>query len=104
WHANVRAPLLSLFSWRPAAARRRIAAARAAGSRYLVEGTWRSGAQSHTPFEPHACVARWEDEQHLTVHLSTQSCDHAAREIARYFHLPARNVRVLCEFVGGAFG
>jgi xanthine dehydrogenase YagR molybdenum-binding subunit len=104
WRGNVRGPLLGgYFSWRPGAARRRIAAARAGGSPHLVEGVWRTGPQAHTSFEPHAAVARWEGER-LTVHLSTQSCDHAAREIAHLFRLPRAEVRVRCEHVGGAFG
>ena len=104
WQGNVREPLLAVTNKSAGKARKLIQTARDTADPRLVEGTWRTTAQSHTTLEPHACVARWEDKQHLTVHLSTQACDLAAREIGEHFNLPAKNVRVRCEHVGGAFG
>ena len=69
----------------------------------LVEGTWRTDAQCHTSFEPHAAVARFEGD-HLIVNLSTQAASHMAGRIAEHFGLPAEKVRVVAEHVGGAFG
>jgi xanthine dehydrogenase YagR molybdenum-binding subunit len=104
WHGNVRRGVISPMSWLAQVARSRIAAARRAGDPNLIEGIWRTSAQVHAAFEPHCAVARWEDDHHVEVHASTQACDALARELARHFDLPAKNVHVLCECVGGAFG
>lgn len=102
WRGNVRGPTAVPFSGRKKA-RRRIEAARRNGDPRLVQGTWRTAVQSHTAFEPHACVARW-DEGKLTVYLSTQGVEHMARKISNRWKLPMENVTVLAEHVGGGFG
>jgi xanthine dehydrogenase YagR molybdenum-binding subunit len=101
WRGNVRGP--TSFSRRARTARRLVADARASGDPLLVEGRWRTQAQLHTALEPHACVARW-DEQVLNVHVSTQAAAHVAHQIAEHFGLPDDRVRVLAEHVGGGFG
>ena len=80
-----------------------IADARRRSDPLLVEGTWRTEAQCHTSFEPHAAVARF-DGDHLIVHLSTQAASHIAGGIAKRFGLAADKVRVIAEHVGGGFG
>ena len=102
WKRNLRGPSGAL-SDKPGKARKLIAAARAEADPLLVEGTWRTNAQSHTALKPHAAVARFDGEI-LTVHLSTQAVGHVAKLIARRFSLPAENVRVIAEHVGGGFG
>ena len=103
WQGNVRGPF-RLLSRHRLAARLEIDDARRTEEPGLVEETWTAAAQSHTAFEPHACVARWEDARHLTVHLSTQACAAMARDIADRFGLQPDNVQVLCPYVGGGFG
>ena len=78
-------------------------AAKAAGDPLLVEGIWRTQAQSHTSFEPHAAVAQFNGE-HLTVYLSTQAVHEHAKLIAEKYGLPPENVRVIADHVGGGFG
>jgi xanthine dehydrogenase YagR molybdenum-binding subunit len=102
WSQNLRGPSGAL-SDKPARARKLLAAARAGAAPLLVEGTWRADGQSHTTFEPHAAVARVEGER-LTVHASTQGVSHLAALIARRFSLPADQVRVIADHVGGGFG
>ena len=102
WRGNVRGPTgiprtLSFL------ARRRIRVARQKGNRGLVEKTYRTAPQSHTAFEPHVCVANWQNEQ-LTVYLSTQSCDALAEAIAKRWQRRRDRVQVVCEHVGGGFG
>jgi len=101
WRGNVRGP--SSFSKRGRAARRLLTQARADGDPLLVEGRWRTAAQVHTAFEPHACVARWDDGS-LQAHVSTQAAAHLAHQIAERFELPEERVRVIAEHVGGGFG
>ena len=102
WKGNVRGPTAAM-SLKRGRARRLIAGARRRSDPLLVEGTWRTDAQCHTAFEPHAAVARFEGDR-LTVHLSTQAAAHVAGRIARRFGLAADQVRVIAEHVGGGFG
>jgi xanthine dehydrogenase YagR molybdenum-binding subunit len=102
WRGNVRGPS-GAFSQRARRARRLIAEARDRGDPLLVEGRWRTAPQVHTPFEPHACVARWEGET-LHVHLSTQAAGRVAERIAERFGLSSEQVRLVAEHVGGGFG
>lgn len=57
----------------------------------------------HTSLEPHAAVADWQDDE-LTVWSSTQGIFTVRDELAKRFGLPNPRVRVIAEFVGGAFG
>jgi xanthine dehydrogenase YagR molybdenum-binding subunit len=59
--------------------------------------------EHHNPMEPHATLAAWDDER-LTVHDSTQYVAGVRKTLAKTFGVPPGQVRVLCPFVGGAFG
>ena len=102
WRDNVHGPSL-LMSRHALRARLALADADASPDEFL---TWygRTSAQSHTPLEPHACVAHWPAENRLEVYVSTQACSDLAMDIADRFDLPRPNVRVQCAFIGGAFG
>jgi xanthine dehydrogenase YagR molybdenum-binding subunit len=102
WSKNLRGPSGGL-SDKPGKARKMLEAAKAAADPLLIEGIWRTQAQSHTSFEPHAAVAQFNGEQ-LTVYLSTQAVREHARLIAEKYGLPAENVRVIADHVGGGFG
>ena len=102
WKRNIHGPS-SAFSHKARKAREWVAAARAAQDPLLVEGVFRTGAQSHACLEPHVAVARFEGDQ-LTVHISTQSVAHVKELIAKKFKLDHGKVRVLAEHVGGGFG
>lgn len=97
-HGPSRTPFLGTL------AKRRIRSARAAGRRGLVELEFRTAAQLHTAFEPHACVADWSDPQYLRVWLSTQGVEPARLDIAEHFGLDPTQVEVIAEHVGGGFG
>lgn len=57
------------------------------------------------PLEPRAVLAEFDPVQRqLTVRLSTQVPHQAAAAFAQIFHLPATQVRVLTQDVGGGFG
>lgn len=102
WKGNIRGPT-NAFSHKAKQARGWIAEARTARDPLLVEGLFRTGAQSHTCLEPHAAVARFDGEQ-LTVHVSTQAVFHLKTLIAKRFKLNVENIRVIAEHVGGGFG
>ncbi|HVX85594.1 MAG TPA: xanthine dehydrogenase family protein molybdopterin-binding subunit [Phycisphaerae bacterium] len=69
--------------------------------RYLM------GQENHNPMEMSATVAAWEQvggEERLTVYSATQHVYGCRHVIARALGLEDRQVRVICPFVGGAFG
>nr|AGD95045.1 oxidase [Streptomyces melanovinaceus]BAO84851.1 putative dehydrogenase [Streptomyces melanovinaceus] len=110
WRGNVRAPKPPVPGTRAARRGRQVRAVCAGpgadprgGDAQTVSSVWTTSAQSHVPLEPHACVASWDDDG-LTVHLSTQGVGMMAHAIARRWKLKSRQVRVLAEHVGGAFG
>ncbi|MCC7139702.1 MAG: xanthine dehydrogenase family protein molybdopterin-binding subunit [Planctomycetes bacterium] len=69
-----------------------------------VEATYRTQVQTHVPLEPHGSVATWSEDGKLTLWCSTQSVDAVRNEMARRFQVPAADVRVVTEFMGGGFG
>ena len=74
-----------------------------AGADTRVEFTCETPAHVQSPLEPHAAVARWEGDS-LTAWVSTQGIFDARRELARRFDLAPEQVRVISEYIGGAFG
>ena len=102
WTNNVRGPS-SAFSYKAKKVRRWIAEAQGNSDPLLIQGTFRTGTQSHTCLEPHAAVARF-DGGHLSVHVSTQAVFHLMELIAKRYKLTRAQVTVLADHVGGGFG
>jgi len=68
-----------------------------------IEATYRTPVEHHHPLEPAATVAEWDGDS-LTLHDSSRWV-HAVRKVAAgVFGLAPEKVRVICPFVGGAFG
>lgn len=59
--------------------------------------------QNHHPMEPHATIAAWDGDR-LTLWSKSQFVANEQEEIAAVFGMAPENVRVICPFVGGAFG
>jgi xanthine dehydrogenase YagR molybdenum-binding subunit len=69
----------------------------------IVEETYRTHCQLHTPMEPHGCVAKW-DRDRLTFWSSTQGVYNIQSGLARAFELPLSSIRVIGHYMGGGFG
>ena len=69
-----------------------------------VEATYHTPVQTHVCLETHGHVTEWTDEQNLTVWASTQAVFGVRNDLARRFELPANQVRVITEHMGGGFG
>ena len=83
---------------------RRGAAVQALGNAAVtVDAVYVHPREHHNAMEPHATVALWEGER-LTLWDKTQWVNNDAVEIAHVFGLPDDHVRVICPYVGGAFG
>jgi xanthine dehydrogenase YagR molybdenum-binding subunit len=70
----------------------------------VVEGTYSVPVITHVCLEPHGLTAKWESADKLTVWASTQAVQVVAQELADAFQIPATNVTVLTEVMGGGFG
>lgn len=104
WKNNVARLPAKLSSWRPAAARRMIAATKNSAPEHVVEGTYGTSQQAHTALEPHAAVAHWESPTKLFVQTSTQTVRALRHEIAEHFDLEDEQVTVESQYIGGGFG
>jgi xanthine dehydrogenase YagR molybdenum-binding subunit len=102
WKGNVRGPS-GAFSHKAKKARGWLDDARKARDPLLVEGTFRTGTQQHACLEPHASVARFDDDR-LTVHVSTQGVFELKEAIAKRWKLDHHKVHVIADHVGGGFG
>lgn len=69
-----------------------------------VGHTYTTPVENQQAMEPHATIAVWTSDQQLTVYDSTQSLPGVQHCLASIFGLKPEQVRVLTEFVGGAFG
>ena len=69
-----------------------------------IDATYVTPVEHHNPMEPHATIARWDDDTHLTVWTATQGISGSNKTIAAFFGLPLENVVVICPYVGGGFG
>ncbi len=87
----------------PATDARGDASAGFAAADVVVEGEYRTQAQSHCCMEPHGVVADWRADG-LTVYISTQYTAGVREELARAFGLPRNRVRVIVDAMGGGFG
>jgi xanthine dehydrogenase YagR molybdenum-binding subunit len=68
-----------------------------------IAATYETPPETHNPMEPHATIARWDGDK-LTLWESTQSMFAVKKKLAKAFAIPPENVKVICKFVGGAFG
>ncbi|GLW09009.1 oxidoreductase [Microtetraspora sp. NBRC 13810] len=103
WDGNVRRT--SAFGARRGrTAKARLEAAHRAGDPGLVTGTYTTAVQVHTPLEPHACVAHWDERGDLRLHLSTQTVGMAAEAAAKRWNLDLGRVHIIADHVGGGFG
>jgi xanthine dehydrogenase YagR molybdenum-binding subunit len=69
----------------------------------VVEGTYRTAFEIHHPTETHGSVASWEGD-HLVVYDSTQNIHGVRDGLARAMKVPAANVTVIKNYMGGGFG
>jgi xanthine dehydrogenase YagR molybdenum-binding subunit len=69
-----------------------------------VEAEYHIPIEVHNPMELQATIAYWEAEDKLLLYDKTQGPKSTQGIMARTFGLPEKNVRVIAENVGGAFG
>ena len=69
----------------------------------VLEKSFRTETELHTPMELHGCVAEW-DRDRLTLWESTQGVFAVQSRAASVLGLPLSKVRVIGKYMGGGFG
>ena len=69
----------------------------------VLEMTFDTACELHTPMETHGCVANW-DGGRLTIWESTQGVYSVQSGVAKALGLPLSKVRVIGSYMGGGFG
>ena len=69
-----------------------------------VDAEFNIPIEVHNPMELQATIAHWEAEDKILLYDKTQGPKSTQNIVARTFGLPEKNVRVIAENVGGAFG
>lgn len=69
-----------------------------------IEAEYIIPIETHNPMEMHATIAVWEDDDKLTVYDKSQGPKSTQNDLRLLFNLPVQNIKVITEYVGGAFG
>jgi isoquinoline 1-oxidoreductase len=75
-----------------------------AAADFKGEQTYNVAYIAHTPLEPRAAVAEWDDSGKLTVWTGTQRPFGVRSELAEAFHIPEEKVRVIMPDMGSGYG
>ncbi len=71
---------------------------------HVVEQEYRIKAEVHNPMEMHATIAQWMGEDKLKLYDKNQGVNSVQRTIGKVYNIPAENIEVISEFIGGGFG
>ena len=70
----------------------------------VVEGLYGASCITHCCLETHGMASEWTGDKDLLVHISTQNLSGIAPQMAEPLGIPAGNIQVLQQYVGGGFG
>ena len=70
---------------------------------HVVEQTYATHVITHVCMETHGCVCEWDGDK-LTAWVSTQGVHGTKDGFAQGLRIPATNVRVITQYMGGGFG
>ena len=71
---------------------------------FVSEGLYGISVITHCCLESHGSISEWTDPDHVLTHMSTQNVSGIAGQMAEPLKIPATNVRVHQDHVGGGFG
>jgi len=76
----------------------------------IIEATYTTQVELHNPLEPHGSVVYWKDNE-ILIYSSTQTVSETPAEIMEFIRrefpdetLTEKDIRVLCNHMGGGFG
>ena len=70
---------------------------------HIVEATYATHVITHVCLETHGAVCEWDGDK-LTAWVSTQAVHGTKDGFARGLNIPATDVRVITQYMGGGFG
>jgi putative selenate reductase molybdopterin-binding subunit len=70
---------------------------------HVFEDRFTTAFVHNAQMEPRAALAHWQGEK-LTIYTPTGGIANCRTDMARDLGLPAENVRVVCQYMGGNFG
>jgi len=70
----------------------------------VSEGLYGIAVITHCCLESHGSISEWTDPDHLFTHISTQNLSGIPGQMAEPLKMPATNIRVHQDHVGGGFG
>jgi xanthine dehydrogenase YagR molybdenum-binding subunit len=70
----------------------------------VSEGEYGSTVMTHCCLESHGSISEWEGDKSLLVHMSTQNVSGIAGQMAGPLGIPASDIRVKQDHIGGGFG
>ncbi len=80
------------------------AAAPLAAAPIKIEQIYTTPTEVHNALESHSGIVVWDAPDKMTVYEGTQGTVNTSVIISYFFDLPRENVRVICRYLGGAFG
>lgn len=79
-------------------------AAAMASAANTSSGSYHAAQIAHCSLESHGQVAEWQDEETVTLWASTQAISGVASQLGEAIGIPASNVHVETQYMGGGFG
>ena len=70
----------------------------------VIDAEYTIDMEVHNPMEPHATIADWSEDGHLTLYDKSQNVNGVKNKMAYLMDMPGEKIRVVSEFVGGGFG
>jgi len=70
----------------------------------VSEGLYGASCITHCCLETHGMASEWTSDKNLLVHVSTQNLSGIAPQVAEPLGVPAGNIQVMQQYVGGGFG
>jgi xanthine dehydrogenase YagR molybdenum-binding subunit len=70
----------------------------------VSEGVYGIPVITHCCLESHGSISEWTDEDHLFTHISTQNVSGIPGQMAEPLKIPATNIHVHQDHIGGGFG
>lgn len=71
---------------------------------FMVAEEYHIKSEVHNPMEMHATLAEWVAEDKIKMYDKNQGVNNVQNVFAGLYNIPAKNIEVYSEFVGGGFG
>ncbi len=73
-------------------------------SEVISEGLYGIPVITHCCLESHGSISEWTDQDHIFTHISTQNVSGIPGQMAEPLKIPAANIHVHQDHIGGGFG